>query len=348
MADVGCAGILVADTFCGPMERLPREGELLAIEQMPSKAGGCAANVAIDLAKQGISAEVCGCVGADASADVLLQTLQAAGVGCRQVHRLDSHPTSKTVILLVEGQDRRYIHVFGANAALDVRRIPRDWIDGLKVFYLGGLFAMPALATEELAGLLAYCRQRGIVTVVDVVVAQDYAGMEDLTPLLPHVDYFLPNGDESQRLTGQTDAAQQAKAFLRHGVGTVVITHGADGRWRPAMATNGKRERTAFPALILRGRATPSPPASSPEFSAAGRCPKSSATPPPWADRQLPPSARPTGSSTRQRPSLSWTRTPWKSAIASFSGLTAGLARRVAILPHGENNLQKKTACDSR
>ncbi len=229
MADVGCAGILVADTFCGPMERLPREGELLAIAQMPSKAGGCAANVAIDLAKQGIAAEVCGCVGADASADVLLHNLQAAGVGCRQIQRVDSHPTSKTVILLVEGQDRRYIHVFGANAAFDVRRIPRDWIDGLKVFYLGGLFAMPALATDELAALLAYCRERGIVTVVNVVVAQDRAGMKDLAPLLPYVDYFLPNGDESQRLTGHADAQQQAKEFLRHGVGTVVITGGADG-----------------------------------------------------------------------------------------------------------------------
>ena len=39
MADVGCAGILVADTFCGPMKRLPLEGELLAIDRMPSKAG---------------------------------------------------------------------------------------------------------------------------------------------------------------------------------------------------------------------------------------------------------------------------------------------------------------------
>ena len=108
--------------------------------------------------------------------------MEAAGVGCRQVHRLDSHPTSKTVILLVEGQDRRYIHVFGANAAFDVRQMPADWIDGLKVFYLGGLFAMPAIATKELAGLLAYCRERGVVTVVNVVVAQDYLGMDGSSP----------------------------------------------------------------------------------------------------------------------------------------------------------------------
>ncbi len=31
MADVGCAGILVADTFCGQMKRLPLEGELLSL-----------------------------------------------------------------------------------------------------------------------------------------------------------------------------------------------------------------------------------------------------------------------------------------------------------------------------
>ena len=43
------------------------------------------------------------------------------------------------------------------------------------------------------------------------------------------MDYFLPNGDESERLTGQSDAQQQAKTFLRHGVGTIVITRGPDG-----------------------------------------------------------------------------------------------------------------------
>ena len=82
MADVGCAGILVADTFCGPMKRLPQEGELLAVEDMLFGAGGCAANVAIDLAKQGIPADVCGCVGTDAFADVMLRYLQDSGVGC--------------------------------------------------------------------------------------------------------------------------------------------------------------------------------------------------------------------------------------------------------------------------
>src|SRR5664279_391071 len=135
MSDVGCAGILVADTICGPIKRLPRAGELLSVGPMPSKVGGCASNVAIDLAKQGVAAEICGCVGADAAGEILLQSLTASGVGCGQIRRIDSHPTSMTVILLVEGEDRRFLHNFGANAVVDVRQIRRDWIDSLKVFY---------------------------------------------------------------------------------------------------------------------------------------------------------------------------------------------------------------------
>ena len=44
---VGCAGILVADTICGPLPEMPAEGSLVAVDDMPVKVGGCAANVAI-------------------------------------------------------------------------------------------------------------------------------------------------------------------------------------------------------------------------------------------------------------------------------------------------------------
>ena len=144
------------------------------------------------------------------------------------------------MILLVEGEDRRYLHVFGANAAFQVRQIRRDWIDGLKVFYLGGLLAMPGVDTAELTDLLRYCRQRGIATVIDVVVPQNQTEMEGLRPLLPHTDYFLPNDDEAQRLTGCTDTEQQLEALLRCGVGTAIITRGPAGSVAVAA---GQRQR---------------------------------------------------------------------------------------------------------
>src|ERR1051325_6012285 len=153
MAQVGCAGILVEDTFCGPIRELPKQGTLLALDDIPVKAGGCAANVAIDLAKQDITVDVAGCLGNDASAKVVVSCFEQYRVGCRRLSYTDKFPTSKTVILLIEGQDRRYLHVFGANKAFTVDHIDRDWVATLKIFYMGGLFAMPAIRTDELVDL---------------------------------------------------------------------------------------------------------------------------------------------------------------------------------------------------
>jgi sugar/nucleoside kinase (ribokinase family) len=229
MGKVGCAGILVSDTFCGPMEELPREGQLLQVDAMPTKAGGCAANVAIDLAKQGVRVDVVGCLGNDTSAQVVLSELKAQSVGVSRIVTSEHLPTSKTVILLVKGQDRRYIHSFGANAAFTVSHIDREWVRSLQIFYLGGLFLMPSFRLDEFTDLLNFCRSQGVITVVDVVIAQNAQIAENLKPLLNAIDYFLPNEDEAQVLTKTADPFEQMRTFNQWGAHTVVITRGNKG-----------------------------------------------------------------------------------------------------------------------
>jgi sugar/nucleoside kinase (ribokinase family) len=196
---------------------------------MPVKAGGCAANVAIDLAKQGIAADVIGCVGCDSAADVLLKTFDAHGVGPSRVVRIDRCSTSRTVILLVEGQDRRFLHVTGANRVLTVDNLSLEWLASLKVFYLGGLFALPGIDLEQLARLLKFCGEVKVATVVGVVVPQGYRGMAPLEPLLPLIDVFVPNEDESRAFTGLSDPFDQLRALESAGANTVIITRGALG-----------------------------------------------------------------------------------------------------------------------
>ncbi len=229
MADVGCAGILVADTFCGPMKALPDEGKLLAIDSMPTKPGGCAANVAIDLAKQGFSVDVSGCLGKDPSSKILQSFFDQYGIGTEGLVYTDDFPTSQTTILLVEGEDRRFIHVFGANGAYRVSDISRDWVKGLKVFYLGGLFLMPAFKCDEFLDLLKFCRDQGVTTVVDVVIPEGHDVMDELRLILPYVDYFLPNDDEAAALTGESDPKDQLRVFLEAGAKNVFITCGKAG-----------------------------------------------------------------------------------------------------------------------
>jgi sugar/nucleoside kinase (ribokinase family) len=229
MAQVGSAGILVKDTFCGPLPALPCPGELVAVDAIRTKAGGCAANVAIDLRKQNLAVDLVGCIGQDAAGETLLKELRATQVNCDQVIYTTKYPTSETVILLVEGEDRRYLHAFGANQAFTVNHIDRDWLAQLKVFYLGGLFAMPGIVTDELVALLLFCREQKVVTVIDVVLPTNFNRAAELRKLLPTVDWFLPNDAEAAALTGQTDPLKAIRVFQGWGANGLVVTLGERG-----------------------------------------------------------------------------------------------------------------------
>ncbi|NQU11441.1 carbohydrate kinase family protein [bacterium] len=267
MAEVICAGIVVADTFCGPLQQLPAPGELLAVDRLPGKAGGCAANVAIDLVKQGVSAAIAGGVGDDAEADALRACLAQAGVDSGGLVRQAGCPTSKTVILLVEGEDRRFIHAFGANARFAVADIPRDAIAAARVFYFGGLFAMPGIDFAELGELLQFCRARGVITVLDVVVPRQAPGAGKLARVLPHTDWFVPNDDEARHLTGETNPENQIGALRAMGAREVIITCGSRGavaargqdRWQcgvyPATVVDPSGAGDAYAAGIVTGLA---------------------------------------------------------------------------------------------
>jgi sugar/nucleoside kinase (ribokinase family) len=226
---VGCAGILVADTFCGPLDALPREGELVAINGLPISVGGCAANVAISLVRQGFIAEVAGCLGRDYAAKIVVSSLERSGVGCQHLVYSDTLPTSQTIVLLVKGQDRRYLHVFGANSALKVAHTDRDWVRDMQVFYIGGLYVMPGIAMDELADLLQYCGANGVTTVADVIAPGHFTDFSGLRQVLPHVDFFLPNEDEARVITGCTDELEQIDVLRSWGARTVVITRGNKG-----------------------------------------------------------------------------------------------------------------------
>jgi sugar/nucleoside kinase (ribokinase family) len=265
MADVGCAGILVADTFCGPMTSLPQAGQLVAVEPFRRSAGGCAANVAIDLAKQGVSVDIAGCLGRDVAGEMVLAELQSSGIGCDRVSYTEDTPTSETVILLVAGEDRRFVHNFGANARFSVRHIDRSWVRGLRVFYLGGLFVLPAIDIQALANLLEDCRTHGVISVIDVVIPHAFESFDGLKQLLEHTDYFLPNDDEARIITGESSPLDQLRALSRLGARCTIMTRGGDGvlaargdsQWMlaayPATATDSSGAGDAFCSGIITG-----------------------------------------------------------------------------------------------
>ncbi len=227
---VTCFGILVADVFVPPLAHFPRPGELMVTEDFLFQPGGCAANTALDLARLGVGAAVRGTVGADVFGDLVKAQLGHIGLDVTGVTQTDQVGTSKTVILDVPGEDRRYIHTIGANAAVRASDLDGVAFSDGDVLYVGGYLVLPGLDPESLAARLASARQAGARTVLDVCVPADgEVGFEDVAPLLPYVDLFVPNEDESRVLSGAEEPSLQAEVFLSAGAGAVVVTRGAAG-----------------------------------------------------------------------------------------------------------------------
>ena len=227
--DVLCAGIVVADHICTPIEHLPAAGELVLAERLLLTIGGCAANVAVDLVKMGARATVLGRVGDDVFGRVVADMLRARGVDVSGLQTSPDVDTSQTLIVNVRGQDRRFIHTFGANALFRASDITAGLLAGCRVLYLGGYLLMAGVKPGELAGVFAAARQAGIRTVLDVVTPGPADYLAQLRQVLPHVDVFLPNNHEAELITGEKAPLKQAEVFHALGVRTSIVTLGGDG-----------------------------------------------------------------------------------------------------------------------
>ena len=227
--DVLCAGIIVANHVCTPIERVPNAGELVMADGMLLTIGGCAANPAVDLAKMGVRATVVGRVGNDAFGRIVTQFLGEAGVDTSQIRVSQTAATSQTLIINVQGEDRRFIHVFGANAEFSAGDIPLSLLDKCKVLYVGGYLLMPGLQEDQLSAVFAAARAKGVKTIVDVAIPKPGDYMPRLRKLLPQVDVFLPNNHEGELITGEKDPVRQAEALHRLGAKTAVVTMGGAG-----------------------------------------------------------------------------------------------------------------------
>jgi len=247
--EVVCAGILVADHVHTPMDALPAAGHLVAVDRMFLLTGGCAANVGVNVARQGLRVGVVGKVGDDFFGRFVREDLEGQGVDTHDVAVSQQEQTSQTMILLCKGEDRRFVHTFGANQEFQVQDIPWKAVRQARVFYLGGYLVMPGIEPTELGKLFQRCRRNGIRTVLDVVIPAGFRYRGELESVLPHTDVFMPNNDEGEMLTGEPEPVDQALALRRKGTGTVVVTLGEHGLL--LADETGLRRASHFPSEVV-------------------------------------------------------------------------------------------------
>ncbi len=227
--DCLCVGIVVADTVCHPIARMPAQGVLIKTDQIEFSIGGCPANVAVDMARIGLKSGISGRVGADVFGREVRNLLNASGVDTSQLETSGTTPTSTTFVLNVAGEDRRFIHCVGANAEYDGTHVTDEAIRAAKMLFVGGFCLMDSLTPERTVRLFRFARENHVPTALNVVLSDSTDTMAWLHPVLPWTDYFFCNNDEAERITGQKETIKQAESIRDLGAKTAIVTQGERG-----------------------------------------------------------------------------------------------------------------------
>ncbi len=206
--------------------RIPRPGETILGHEFRTAPGGKGANQAVAAARLGGRVAMVGRVGADDFGEALLANLQANRVNHAGVIR-DMEAASGVAVIVVDDRGENSIIVLsGAN----MRLTPADVEAQEAAIARSGVMLLqlesPLDAVMRAAEL---GRKHGVTVVLNPAPARA------LPPeLLTLVDVMIPNETETAMLTGQpvtTQADMQAAAAMlqSRGIGTVILTLGAQG-----------------------------------------------------------------------------------------------------------------------
>jgi len=223
-------GILVVDIIAAELPHIADQGELLYVPNgIAVTLGGHAGNVSIDLVQLGLKigdVYLASVVGKDVFGDFVERFLTERGVNVR-LKRVEAL-TSKNLILVVKGEDRRFHVDAGSNLFLD-----QDFVKGVveelkpKIFYIGGA-GMLGEFDYNLPEVLENARSIGALTFLDIVApyGKDWCFFREA---IAHCDIFHCNLLEASKITEEEDAFNALKFLKRLGCKFPTITMGDKG-----------------------------------------------------------------------------------------------------------------------
>ena len=206
---------------------LPTPGETVLGTHFMTAPGGKGANQAVAAARLGIPAQMVGRVGGDDFGQILLQSLNAAGVKTEGV-KIDETTHSGVAAIAVDSNGENHIIVVpGANGRVDSSDVKRltQWLPTSQILMMQLEIPLPIVQQAAQSA-----HQAGVTVILDPAPAQSTLAEE----FYPLIDILTPNQVEAEQLVGfpvhdPKTAAQAATIFQQRGVKTVIIKLGGQG-----------------------------------------------------------------------------------------------------------------------
>jgi sugar/nucleoside kinase (ribokinase family) len=229
MVRVASIGVHILDVLGRPVSEIPPGQNISLLDEIRVTVAGTAGGTAVDLAKLGAEVVSIGALGDDEIGDVVRGILRRYGVDPSGLVEKVGVQTSATMLPIRPNGERPALHVMGANAKFSADDVDLDSLSTFDVVHVGGTFLMPTFDGVQAASVLRAAHEAGAITTMDVLGVSRPGLDETLRPSLEFLDYFMPNIEEAQMVTGLVDRSEIGQYFLEHGVGTVILKMGAEG-----------------------------------------------------------------------------------------------------------------------
>jgi sugar/nucleoside kinase (ribokinase family) len=226
---VASIGVHILDVLGRPVSEIPPGQNISLLEEIRVTVAGTAGGTAVDLAKLGAEVFSIGALGDDEIGDVVRGILSRYGVDHSGMVSISGVQTSATMLPIRPNGERPALHVMGANAKFSAADVDFASLATFDAVHVGGTFLMPTFDGADAASVLKAAREGGAFTTMDVLGVSKPGLDATLAPSLPYLDYFMPNIEEAQLVTGLTDRGAIGQYFLDRGVGTVILKMGAEG-----------------------------------------------------------------------------------------------------------------------
>lgn len=227
--DIVCAGTAILDSIIRGFDPEPVSAAGYRAESGMISAGGDAVNESIASVKLGMKTAILCSLGNDAAGDIIEQELKRKNVITDLLIRSDEHATPVTTIFVAEDGNRRSI----TNGSHRYNFHPERYLDSFtdtKALIMGSLFRAPFNDHEVIRRIVSAAKEKGILVAADLKLPNFEApGLDEISDLLPMIDFITPNEDESRFYTGKDEPEEMADVLLGKGARNVIIKLGSRG-----------------------------------------------------------------------------------------------------------------------
>ncbi len=235
-------------------------GELGGQKLFMQNAGGAVANVAVAMARFGVSSGYTGMVGNDAFGHYLKDVLNDKGVDTSGLMVSDVYNTTLAFVHLFSNGDRdfSFYRKPGADIMYSADMVDEDAIRKARAFHFGSLSLTDEPARSATMRMLQIAKDAGVVVSYDPnyrapLWSDEKTAKEMMLEGMTYADILKISDNEIDFLFGEMPYEQAAQMLLSRGIKLVFITMGSEGAIYAHRAGVGRAAPFAAQAVDATG-----------------------------------------------------------------------------------------------